>query len=199
MAAKPKPVDWALVETQYRTGIISLEAIAASQSISRGAIQKRAKAEGWTRDLSQRIDAARESKVAMRMVADKVANSATDKAIVDAVAESQSLVIAKHQVQIAKAGTVVAEMLGELGALNNTELQEALEIVLKNKAENLSEKQYLALQKAFDAALSLPGRSVAVKNLVGSMSMVIDKDRQAHAIDKNDAGKLSVPEWLDAA
>jgi len=42
--------DWDLIEAKYKAGRDSVSAIARTQSISEGAIRKRAKKNGWVRD-----------------------------------------------------------------------------------------------------------------------------------------------------
>ena len=47
---KRKPVDWLAIEGEYRAGVKSVNSLAAEHGISEGAIRKRAKKEGWSRD-----------------------------------------------------------------------------------------------------------------------------------------------------
>ena len=56
-AAKKVPAgevapDWERIELDYRAGIKTLRQIADENGISHGAINKRAKRDGWERDLS---------------------------------------------------------------------------------------------------------------------------------------------------
>lgn len=54
-----KPVssspDWEAIELDYRAGIKTLRQIAGEHGITHGAVNKRAKANGWERDLSAKI------------------------------------------------------------------------------------------------------------------------------------------------
>lgn len=54
--AKPQP-DWKAIELDYRAGIKTLREIADAHGITHGAINKRAKRDGWTRDLKAKIQA----------------------------------------------------------------------------------------------------------------------------------------------
>jgi hypothetical protein len=54
MATTP---DWDRIELDYRAGIKTLREIADEQGITHGAINKRAKRDGWVRDLSAKIRA----------------------------------------------------------------------------------------------------------------------------------------------
>ena len=82
-------VDWEAVEREYRCGIRSARDIAKEFGCSHTAIQKRSEAEGWTRNLSAKISAEAESKVAKAQVASQVAmeTKVSERQIVDANAE----------------------------------------------------------------------------------------------------------------
>lgn len=54
MAEKAAP-DWERIEADYRAGIKTLRQIADDHGITHGAINKRAKRDGWSRDLSARL------------------------------------------------------------------------------------------------------------------------------------------------
>ena len=55
MAKKTNEPDWEAIEAAYRANIVSIRAIAAAHGVSDTAIHKRAKAEGWQRDLSEKV------------------------------------------------------------------------------------------------------------------------------------------------
>lgn len=48
----PKKTDWISIEGEYRAGVATLRDIAGRHGITEGAIRKRAKTHGWTRDPS---------------------------------------------------------------------------------------------------------------------------------------------------
>lgn len=53
MADEKKPIDWVEIERDYRTSTMSVREIAKWYGVSEGAIRKRAKAAGWTRQGAQ--------------------------------------------------------------------------------------------------------------------------------------------------
>jgi hypothetical protein len=53
----PKTVDWERIEADYRAGVKSLRETAGAHGITEGAIRKRAKQHGWTRDLKDKVRA----------------------------------------------------------------------------------------------------------------------------------------------
>ena len=201
MAAKAKDVDWERVEADYRAGILTDRAIGKSNGLSHGAIQKRAKKEGWSRDLAQRIEKRREEKVAKAAVAKHGSQMslATEKQVIEANAEMQTSVILGIRKDVGLLKKTVLGLASELSALSNQELQDALELILVDKTDKSSQAYITALNKAFDAALSLGGRSSTVKNLVGSLGILIDKERQAFGIDRDSGHHQSVGEFLESA
>ena len=54
-AVNPPPVNWESIEREYRAGQVSVRGIARTSAVTEGAIRKRAKAEGWTRALAERV------------------------------------------------------------------------------------------------------------------------------------------------
>lgn len=191
-------VDWAAVETDYRAGIKTLRAIGSDRGVSNVAILKKAKKEGWARDLGERIRARAAEKVSKAAVSKSVSKQRllTDQQTVEANAELQSQIILGHRSDIKLLRATVAGMAGELGALANGEIQAALEMVLDERIEEGSQAYKTALSKAFDAALALGGRSAAGKNLVASLGILIDKERLAFGIDRGGEGRQSLGEFL---
>lgn len=65
-------VDWDAVEREYRIGLRSLKDIGVEFGVSDAGIIKRAKRDGWVRDLSARIESKAASGVALpKQVADR--------------------------------------------------------------------------------------------------------------------------------
>lgn len=205
MAAKAKPVDWLAVEADYRAGILTDRVIAKKHGkdvgipLSHTAVQKKAKAQGWTRDLASRIEKRREDKVAKAAVAKKGCQltEASEKQVVEANASMQTNVILGHRSDIQALRAAVAAMAGELGALANTDLQDALELVLDEKTKDATEKRAAALEKAYHAAMALGSRAGAGQKLASALGILIDKERQAFGIDKGGEGGLSLGEFLN--
>jgi hypothetical protein len=55
MTSKAEKVNWAAIEAEYRANQLSIRQIAANYNISEGGIRRRAKKEGWERDLADKV------------------------------------------------------------------------------------------------------------------------------------------------
>jgi len=201
MAAKAKPVDWVAVEADYRAGVLTDRAIGKAHGLSHGAIQKRAKRDGWTRDLSKRIEKRRDDKVARAAVAKQGSqlSPATEKQVVEANADLQSSLILSHRKDVGAAREIVNAMFAELGILGDPKVQEGLRLLAMGEAAKDGGAEAMkSMLKAVDAAVALPGRALVVQKLTASLASLIDKERQAFGIDKAGEGNQSLGEFLES-
>lgn len=198
MVAKTKAVDLEGLEVDVRAGILSYEQMAEKYGVSKGRISQLKAEHGWVRDLSAKIKAKAEAKLNAHALNGKLnaKRKISEEAMVEAGSDLQASIQLGHRTDIGVLKKAVVEMAAELSALSNKELQDALEMILDEKTDKGSQAYIASLNKAFDAALSLGGRSSTVKNLVGSLGILIDKERQAFGIDKDTGNHQSVGEFL---
>ena len=112
MAEPRKQIDWESVEVEYRAGKLSLREIAGKCGCTEGAIRKRAKKEGWARDLSAKI----EHEVRTRLVRSEVRSSCapTEKEIIDAVSERSANIIKAERADLEQLREQENKLLDEL-------------------------------------------------------------------------------------
>lgn len=86
--ADRKPTDWEAIEREYRAGQLSVREIARRFDVSEGAIRKKAKTDGWSRPLADKVrEAVREKLVRADGTQDGTQSQrANDAAIVEAAA-----------------------------------------------------------------------------------------------------------------
>lgn len=183
--AKKAP-DWERIEADYRAGLLSVREIAAAQGVSHVAIGKRAKRDGWERDLGAKIKAKAEALVTSRTVTTEVTAQrvATDRAIIEANAEVIANVRLQHRQDIGRARTLAMSLLDELThQTGNVDLYEKLgEILLGGEDESAGSAAQTKRLQAFQAALSLGGRTKVMKDLGDTLHKLIGLERDAYNI-----------------
>lgn len=161
-APEKKPVaDWFIVEKEYRAGVLSLREIASGAGITEGAVRKRAKKDGWSRDLQAKILAKTEEKVRKEAVrtSSTQLTAEDERTVVEANADLQFQVRMSHRRGLDKLRTVKEKLVAQIEqAVDNfVDLQEVIEMV-RNPDENGMDKANDALRKAM-------GRSSVVDDL----------------------------------
>ena len=184
MASDKKRVDWERVENEYRAGLLSVREIAANEGVSHTAINKKAKAEGWERDLSAKIKAKAEALVSKREVSAEVSAErvATDRAIIEANAEVIANVRLAHRKDIGRSRSLAMELLAELeGQTHHRDLIDQLGEMLDSEDSGVSDK----MMTAFHAITSLPGRTKTMKDLGDTLHKLIALEREAYNIGES--------------
>ena len=188
-APSTKAVDWERIELDYRAGAMSLREIAANHpGTNHVAIARRAKTEGWTRDLSERIKAKAEDLVTRAAVtADVTANRAvTEKQVVEANAQDQASVRLSHRKDIQRKRAIVASLTDEMEAQvgpENAALLAGLGEVMRSPDENGQDK----LNDLYRKIISLPERAKTAKTLAETLRIAVDMERQAFGMDAKGA------------
>ena len=188
-APSTKAVDWERIELDYRAGAMSLREIAANHpGTNHVAIARRAKTEGWTRDLSERIKAKAEDLVTRAAVtADVTANRAvTEKQVVEANAQDQASVRLSQRKDIQRKRAIVASLMDELETQvgpDNAALLADLGDMLRSPDENGQDK----LNDLYRKIISLPERARTAKTLAETLRIAVDMERQAFGMDAKGA------------
>ena len=177
------PPDWERIELDYRAGVRSLREIAGEHGISHVAINKRAKRDGWSRDLSAKIQAKADELVTKELVTTPVTteNRISEREVVDANAQAIVQVRMTHRKDIARSRNIVMAMMAELEATcgaENAELLTRLGEMMRSPDEYRRDK----LNDLYQAVASLPGRAKTMKDLASSLVSLIDKERDAFNI-----------------
>lgn len=190
--AKKPPIavkaDWERIENDYRAAVKSLREIAGEHGISEGAIRKRAKRDGWERDLALKIQQRAEALVRTQEVRKSVrtqeaANQrATERQIIEANAEAVACVKSAHRQDIGRARNLVNGLLDEIEGMvgeDNVALLDELGDMMRNPDQFGRDK----LNDLYQQIISLPGRSKAMKDLSASLQGLITLERTAYGMD----------------
>jgi len=93
---KRKKIDWEKVEAEYRAGMLSIREIARRNDCNDRSIRKKAKKEGWERDLSRKV----REKVRSKVARSQVRTAASEKEIIEAAATAGAQIIELHRAGI---------------------------------------------------------------------------------------------------
>lgn len=184
----PKPPDWEAVERDYRAGLLSVREIASTCNVSHVAIHKRAKRDGWVRDLAAKIKAKADSLVNSQVVNAEVnkERALTEKGIVDANAQAIANVRMAHRTDIGRSRRLANKLLEELEAMTdeNGTLRELIDQMREDEGP-------ASLLEAAQKMASLPGRSKIMKELSETLKTLVALERQAYNLESETDGNPS--------
>jgi len=161
---KRKQIDWERVEVEYRAGKLSLREIARQHGCTDTAVRKRAKAEGWERDLSAKIEEAVRAKLVRESV--RASSQVPEEDIIEAVStRSANIVLAERK------------DLEELRALENKLMAE-----LDGEPTKLFIAQYQGATVEKVVALTVTEKAATLSSLAGVRAKRIELERKIWGI-----------------
>lgn len=184
--AKP---DWEAIESAYRAGVMSLREIASQHGISDTAIRKRAKKDGWSRDLAAKIQVKADDLVRRREVRTKVRteNATSERELIEANAEVIATVRMEHRGDIRRARTLANALFDELEAeCSDVEALRTLGQLMLCPDENGRDR----LNELYHAIISMPERVKSMKALSETLKNLIGLERQAYSMDEGEKDKV---------
>lgn len=165
MAKERKQIDWEKVEEAYKAGVLSLREMSAEFGCAESYIRRKAKENGWERDLTQKIEREVRTKIVRSDVRTSDEVKRSEREIVEANAQAILDIRLSHRGDIRKAKGIVAKLFDEV---ENAALVEGKE----PPAE----------------ILSIPQRVDCVRKLTDSAKTLIALEREAWDI-ASDADK----------
>lgn len=187
-----KAPDWERIEIEYRAGVLSTREIAQAHGISHTAINKRAKADGWDRDLSAQIQAKADALVSKAAVSNEVSSSklATEREIIEANAQRIAQVRGEHRFDITRMRLLVLRLLEECEAeAAEPGVFAGIGDILRAPDDRGMDK----LNDAYQKAISLPTRIKGVKELAETMKTLVGLEREAYGIVSAEDAKAPPP------
>ncbi|MBN9706603.1 hypothetical protein JR904_23890 [Enterobacter roggenkampii] len=183
--AKP---DWEAIESAYRAGVLSVRELAGKYGISHQAISKRAKKDGWERDLKAKVQAKADALVAKREVARQVATESTisERQLIEATAEVIATVRMEHRGDIRRARELTNTLFDELaGECGDVAALEQLGEMMRREDDKGMDK----LNDLYHKIISLPSRVKSMKDLSDSLKTLIGLEREAYSIENKAEAK----------
>jgi hypothetical protein len=151
-----KQPDWEAIESAYRAGSLSVRSIAERHEVSHVAIAKKAKKEGWQRDLSDKVRKAVKAKVTGAVTTDGYQSKVvTEEQIIEDASNEGAAVVLAHRAGLAKWRAiadklstaltdlpVVAENLGDFSRALNAGVDAQLKVIKgERQAYNLDTEE----------------------------------------------------------
>lgn len=185
--------DWESIERDYRAGVLSIREVAKIHDVSDTAIRKKAKAENWQRDLTERVN----EKVRTELVRSEVrtANPQTEREIVEVAAATVVQVVRGHRGRIRQGNELVELLTQQLidVAGKRDEFEADIEI---QTADDKSPERYARLMRA----VSLEKHASIAVNLANATKTWIGLERQAFSIrDDIEDGSQTPADKLDVS
>lgn len=175
-----KTLDWLAIEADYRPNKLSLREIGKKHGCTEGAIRRKAKAEGWERDLSAKIKSQADAIVIRETVRTEYAAN-TEKEIVDANAHHSATIQITERKDVTKARNVAMSLLVELESqVTDKELYENLGELMRTADEKGMDK----LNEIYHKVISFGGRTDSMKKLSDTLKTLIDLERRVYKIDE---------------
>lgn len=182
--------DWERIEADFRAGLLSIREIAAANGVSHVSISKRAKRDGWERDLAAKIKAKADALVTKAEVTKEVTSEqlVTERRIVEANAQVIADVRVSHRRDIARARLLAMKLMDELEIeTDHIDLLEQMEAAL-------AEADSDALVRAVQRVTSTASRIESVKKLAEAMKVLVSMEREAYGIAEPTKVEVSNPD-----
>lgn len=179
-AAKATP-DWEKIEADYRAGVLSLREIADGSGVSHVAISKRAKTQGWDRDISAKVKSKADALVNKIEVNSKVNSekAVSERALIEANAQVIADVRMSHRGDIRRARSLTMTLLSELEATTiNHDLFEQLGELLRDEDERGQDKRNDLYQKV----IGMSSRVSSMKSLAEALKTLVGLEREAYGM-----------------
>ncbi|MDH4430954.1 hypothetical protein QEP21_11470 [Pseudomonas shirazica] len=185
-----KQPDWEAIERAYRAGVLSVREIAAAHEVSHTAINKRAKRDGWDRDLKAKIKAKADALVSRREVSTEVSSkqAETEREIIELNAEVIANIRMAHRGDISRSRRLTNKLLDELESLTDEQgtIKELIDRLKDGDHEDgEAMADVLALAKKMSA---LPARTKTMKELAETLKTLVALERQAYDLDVKQGG-----------
>lgn len=171
-----KATDWEAIHAEYRSGQLSNVLLGKKYGVSEGAIRKRAKADGWQKDLAGAV----RERVREKLVREEVREpNVRDEVIVETAANTGAEVVRRHRRDIAKGHGLVSMLFQQLesAAQEREDLENLIEEETKDDDSSLRRNRMLK-------AISLPTHAGVLRDLSTALKNFIPLERQAYNLDE---------------
>jgi hypothetical protein len=177
-----KQIDWERIEVDYRAGIKTLRDIGAEHDISHVSINKRAKRDGWVRDLTAKIQAKAAELVTRSLVTKSVTKGKRilESEVITANAVNNATIEIKQREDVTFGRGVITSLMQELkGQIDNRADLEDLGEMMRNPDAYGNDK----LNDQYMRVVSFAGRVDSAKKLADANKVQVELERRVYKID----------------
>lgn len=189
-------IDWEAIERDYRTGKFSLRELETKHRAGYADISKRAKKDGWTKDLRDAVKAATSAALIQQITTTattEAQQNTTD--VVLAAAELNKQVILGHRRDLATANHLAMELFAEVQLVTHS--KEELSSLLRMACDGLPPDDTLSVRQAFNDLVKLHSRVSSVHKLADTLTKLQTLQRRAFGLDEEGAGGKEKPDPID--
>lgn len=191
---KKKRPDWEAIHRDYRTGQFTFRELEDKHGVGYASINRKAKADGWQKDLSKVVREATEAAVIREAVLQQHAATGTatattpqqqgdpDVVAVKAVVEQNKQVILRHRDDIKEARDMTMTMLGELRAVSENE--DKLELIFESITSEMKPEELMNATRAYQNLVRLPSRIGAMHKVSDILGKLQPLERKAFNLDE---------------
>lgn len=192
--SQDNPIDWELIEKEFRLGQSTLRQLASTHGVQPSAISRKAKREGWVQDKSGAVKALSEAQLLISNNR-KATAKATEPTIedIEVAATVRTNIVLAHRGDAQRARALTMALLGELEhQTSSPEVYEQLQELLTDPAGEddsaAARERHRKRLKAFQGAMSLGSRTSTMKSLAESLQKVVSIEREAFGIESRAEG-----------
>ena len=161
MGAKRTDIDWVAIQALYMSDRLSLREIGSRYGVSNVAILKRAKKEGWTKDLSHKVATGVKQAVISSQLANRPANqrkkreAANQQAeVVKAAIEEGKLVVLRHM----ESGRLLGDNANRLAAIIRAKIE-----VMEGDPATADTGELFTLARSLESIVRVTTNTVAIE------------------------------------
>lgn len=190
-ASGKRAIDWEAIEREYRAGVLSIREIAARHGCTDAAVRKRAKRDGWQRDLTGKVQEAVRTALVRAEVRDspgaREERARTEREIVEEAAHTVVDVVRSHRKDVRASHAIVRTLLAQLG--DAADYRETLRDMVEDHAEERLAKGAnpgtVGQERAMMMKMvALPAHAATARDLATALTKLIALERQAFNIDQ---------------
>ncbi|MBU1357647.1 MAG: hypothetical protein KKC79_01205 [Gammaproteobacteria bacterium] len=195
--ARRTGIDWQRIEREYRLGTLTIQEIAANNGVAYSGVRRKAKLEGWTRDLAHTVMIAtkraliedaksRAEQLGADVGAELGGKSAHAMEVALKMQVAENVVTVRRHLEKAAASQTLVDLMKHELFIQTADLDAHIklaELLDDSGPDERGSWKHDKLNEIYRRAISLSNRADTLKKLVETESKIKDTQRQALRLD----------------